>query len=222
MPETPKTSPVSSMTGPFAETPGGPPKPSRAAGDTRAAAPQKAKAALEGATNGVKAVARAAAQISPWQYLAIALRIVGLIGLFVVYQTIEAEGLREIFGDVVTKRLCHASALFLGWMDDFVETRKLDMANALAGAFLLFTFLSWEAVIYRIVHRPPEESIAERYVVLVPAIVLMVIDTILFGTGVHANGSFSSPIPALMLAVGYDAMLVLFSYWVVKIERRKP
>ena len=44
-------------------------------------------------------------------------------------------------------------------------------------------------------------------------------DTILFGAGVYANGSFSSPIPAAMLALGYDAMLILFSFWVVKIER---
>ena len=61
----------------------------------------------------------------------------GLIGLFVVYQTIEAEGLRELFGDIVSKRLSKASPLFLGWMADYEETRKLDMANALALALLI-------------------------------------------------------------------------------------
>ena len=58
------------------------------------------------------------------------------------------------------------------------------------------------------------------HLVLVPALVLLVIDTVLFSFGVYANGSFSSVVPAIMLAVGYDAMLILFSYWVVKIERR--
>jgi hypothetical protein len=132
--------------------------------------------------------------------------------LFLVYQTIEAEGLREIFGEVVGKRLSQASALFLGWMADFEETRRLDMANALATAFLIFTYLSWEAVIYRLVHWPAGEALVERYVVLVPAVVLMVIDTVLFGGGVYFNGSFDSVVPAIIFAIGYDAMLILFSY----------
>src|SRR5207302_7989402 len=127
----------------------------------------------------------AAVRVSPRQYLAVLLRLLGLAGLFVVYQTIEAEGLREIFGDIVSQRLSKASPLLLGWMADYEETRRLDMANALAVAFLLFTYLSWEAVTSRIVHRPAGESVAERYLVLVPAVVLMVLDTILFGAGVY-------------------------------------
>ncbi len=166
------------------------------------------------------AVGNAASRVSPWQYLAVVLRLLGLAGLFVVYQTIEAEGLREIFGEVVSKRLARASSLFLGWMADFEETRKLDMANALAAAFLSFTYLSWEAVVYRLIHRPAGESLVERYLVLVPAVVLLVIDTVLFTTGVYANGSFTSVLPAVLLALGYDAMLILFSYWLVKLERR--
>src|SRR5439155_4738429 len=130
----------------------------------------------------------AASGVTFRQYVALGLRLLGLAGLFVVYQAIEAEGLREIFGEVVGKRLSRASALFLGWMDDFEETRRLDMANALAAAFLVFTYLSWEAVIYRLVHRPEGEALIERYVVLIPAVVLMVIDTILFGVGVYYNG----------------------------------
>ena len=55
--------------------------------------------------------------------------------------------------------------------------------------------------------------------VLVPALVLLVIDTVLFTTGVYASGSFSTFLPAVMLALGYDAMLILFSYWLVKLER---
>ena len=77
------------------------------------------------------------------------------------------------------------------------------------------------AAINRVSHRPEGESAAERYLVLVPALVLLVFDTILFTVGVYANGSFDSLVPAVMLAVSYDAMLILFSYWVVKIERRK-
>ena len=180
-----------------------------------------AQVTAEALGTGVKTVAKAASQYSPRQYLVIVLRILGLIGMFVVYQTIEAEGLREIFGDIVSKRLSKASALFLGWMANFEETRRLDMANALAFAFLLATYASWEAVIYRLVARPEGESGAERYLVIVPAVVLMVIDTILFAAGVFANGSFTTPLPAVMLAVGYDAMLILFSLWLVKLQRRK-
>jgi hypothetical protein len=218
-PATPKPPPTTvepaAETRPTVET-----KPATPTANARIQVEQVAWSTAQTVGRGAQALADAAAQVSPWQYLAVLLRILGLAGLFVVYQTIEAEGLREIFGEVVGKRLSKASALVLGWMDDFEQTHKLDMANALAAAFLLFTYLSWEAVIYRVIHRPEGESLAERYLVLVPALVLMTIDTILFTVGVYANGSFSSPIPAVMLALGYDAMLILFSYWVVKIERR--
>jgi hypothetical protein len=200
------------------EKPPGPPSVATAA-DRGSHLEQSVKTAAQLISGGVQAVASAAAQVSGRVYFAVFLRLVGVIFLFVVYQTIEAEGLRELFGEVVGKRLSKASSLFLGWMDNYKQTYKLDMANALATAFLVFTYLSWEAVVYRVVHRPEGESLTERYLLLVPAVVLLVLDGILFGVGVHANGS--PPLPAVLLTLAYSSMLILFSFWVVKIERRR-
>lgn len=219
-PETTKPLPTTPAEKSF-QTANGRPKPASFMADGRTRVQQAAEATAEAVGNGVQTVAKAAGQVSPRQYLAVLLRILGLFGLFVLYQTIEAAGLREFFSEVVSMRLSRASPLFLGWMANFEETRRLDIANGLAAAFLFFTYLSWDSLIYRIVHRPAGESIAERYLLLVPAVVLMVADTVLFGVGVYANGSFSSPIPAAMLALAYDSMLVLFSFWIIKIERRK-
>jgi hypothetical protein len=147
-------------------------------------------------------------------------RIAGLTALFVIYQVIEAEGLRELFGEVVGKRLWRASPSLCGWMADYEETRNLDMANGLAALFLVFSYASFEIVIHRIVHREDDETFAQRCLNVLPAVVLMGIDTLLFAAGVYANGTFDSPVLAVVLALGYDAMLILFSRWVITIERR--
>jgi len=168
-----------------------------------------------------EAMANALARFSLRQALGVLARIAGLCGLLVVYQTIEAEGLRELFSEHMNMRLYRASFLTT-WMAGYEETRRLDLANAVAAALMIFSYGSWEIVVARVMKYCEGESAGERALVLIPAIVLMVMDTILFGVGVYVNGSLKSPIPAILLALAYDAMLVLFAYFVIKISRRKP
>src|SRR5207247_1973567 len=102
--------------------------------DGRLLAQQAANATAQAVGGAIAAAAKAAGRVTMRQCMAVVLRLIGLISLLVVYQTIQAEGLREIFGEILSKRLFKASALLLGWMANFNETRKLDLANALAAA----------------------------------------------------------------------------------------
>lgn len=99
-------------------------------------------------------------------------------------------------------------------------TRKLDMANGLAFLFLFFTYGSWELIVHKIVRGGWGVASLEDTIVLIPATILLLADSILFGCGVYANGSSESPFPAFLVTLAYASILLLFSYFVIKIERR--
>src|SRR5437879_5013965 len=80
------------------------------------------------------------------QVVAWMIRIVVLLCLIWVYQTITADGLRELFGDILCRRLSRVG-FFLRQLGNYEETRKLDLANLVALLLMVCVWASWEAIL---------------------------------------------------------------------------
>lgn len=151
-------------------------------------------------------------------YFAWLLRIVGGIGMFIVNQTIEAQGLKEFGSDLMTTRLSRLP--FLSLLGRYHETRYLELANIVAFALCIFTYIALEALVKRIVHRP-EETYGERLILVVVSAVLLLGDTVAFVSGLYDRGSTRSLVIAIAVAIGYDCVLILFAWVIVRVERSK-
>ena len=146
-------------------------------------------------------------------------RIPFFLVLIVIYLTISAEGLRNLFDTAAIP--LHKTGLWpLTYLGNFEETRKLDLAHVLCMALLVCVYVSWEMIVWFYIAELPLTN-AKRVVWAGGSLVLLC-DAVLFWIGVSQSAFFgdSSYFSATLITVLYVGMLLLVATFVNMIERR--
>ena len=181
---------------------------------------KKGRQALkENLARSAERAAHFAGDVRAIYYLAWFLRLAAVVVLILLCMEIQAEGMRDMFGEVVSKRISRAFPPLTAWMDSFEETRRLDLAVLLSSVFIVGAYFAYELTVRRLLFPDADERLLERCFIAGPALILIFVDIVLFAVGVHSTGSFEAYGPAILLALGYASIVAMFSFFILKLER---
>lgn len=148
-------------------------------------------------------------------------RIVVGIVLLIVYLTISAEGMRNLF-ETSALPLYKTGLWPLTILGNYTETRKLDLAHLLCLAMLVCVWVSWEQIVRQFAWGLPLTN-AHR-LIWAAGTVILICDAVLFWIGISQSSFFngSSEFAATLMTALYVGMLVLAATVVIQLEGRIP